>query len=165
VWKNKNLLLRRVVPVMLGVLLLATDQFSKQWVMARLRTEGAFLVLPGPIDLTLVFNHSNAFGLVPVSGEMTRWSLAAVNLVVALVLGGVVLWRPPSLPVSAGLACIAAGAAGNAIDRIRDGSVIDFLDAGKLGFVWVFNIADVSVDLGVGMILADSFLRRRARAT
>jgi signal peptidase II len=37
--------------------------------------------LPGPVDLTLVFNYSNAFGLVPVSGELTRWGLTALKTI------------------------------------------------------------------------------------
>jgi signal peptidase II len=42
-----------------------------------------------------------------------------------------------------GFAFISAGALGNSLDRLRLGAVVD---ASKLRFVWVFNVADVSID-------------------
>jgi signal peptidase II len=107
-----------------------------------------------------VFNRSNAFGLVPVSGELTRWGLAALNLAVAAILVRVVVRRPISRVSTVGLAFIIAGAIGNALDRIRFGAVIDFFDASKLGFVWVFNVADSSIDVGIGLLLLSALLTR-----
>ena len=59
-----------------------------------------------------------------------------------------------------GLAFIIAGAIGNALDRIRFGAVIDFFNASKLGFVWVFNVADSSIDVGIGLVLLAALLTR-----
>ncbi|MEA2788042.1 MAG: hypothetical protein QOG73_448, partial [Acetobacteraceae bacterium] len=55
----------RVAALLLAVLVLGLDQLSKQAALYLLRDTGATLVLPGPVDLTLVFNRSNAFELVP----------------------------------------------------------------------------------------------------
>jgi hypothetical protein len=33
------------------------------------------------------------------------------------------------------------------------GAVVDFFNASKLGFVWVFNVADASIDVGIGLLL------------
>jgi signal peptidase II len=55
---------------------------------------------------------------------------------------------------------IIAGAIGNTFDRIRSGAVIDFFNASKLGFVWVFNVADSSIDLGIGLLLLSALLMR-----
>ena len=57
-----------------------------------------------------------------------------------------------------GFALIGAGAVGNAIDRLRFGAVVDLFDASKLRFAWVFNVADVSIDLGIGLILLAALL-------
>ncbi|WP_165435152.1 signal peptidase II [Bradyrhizobium sp. Leo121] len=65
---------------------LALDQLTKHWALMSLVTVGTTIKLAGPIDLTLVFNRSNAFGLVPDYGEFSRWALSAVSLVVAAVL-------------------------------------------------------------------------------
>jgi signal peptidase II len=153
-----------VIALLVVVGVLGLDQMSKQWVLAELRQVGSTMVLPGPVDLTLVFNRSNAFGLVPVSGELTRWGLAALNLAVAALLAWIVVGRPLSRTGRIGLALIIAGAIGNALDRIQFGAVIDFFDASKLGFVWVFNVADASIDLGIGCLLLSALLARRRSA-
>jgi signal peptidase II len=115
---------------------------------------------PNLADLTLVFNSSNAFGLVPVSGELTRWGLTTLNLVVASLLVRVVLRRATARLTTLGLAFIIAGAVGNALDRIRFGWVIDLFNASKLGFMWIFNVADVSIDIGIALVLVAIFLTR-----
>jgi signal peptidase II len=52
------------------------------------------------------------------------------------------------------LALIAGGAAGNLIDRVRFGSVIDFLDFYLGSYHWpAFNVADSAICIGVGMFL------------
>jgi signal peptidase II len=150
----------RVIALLVAAVVLGLDQLSKQWALAALRQVGSTIVLPGPVDLTLVFNHSNAFGLVPVSGELTRWGLAALNLAVAAILVRVVVRRPISRVSTVGLAFIIAGAIGNALDRIRFGAVIDFFNASKLGFVWVFNVADSSIDAGIGLLVLSALLTR-----
>jgi signal peptidase II len=144
-----------------AVLIFCLDQVAKLWALSALRHEGSRIVLPGPANLTLIFNYSNAFGLAPVLGELTRWGLATLNLAVAAGLAWVVVRRSTSPLAAAGLGFLIAGAIGNAIDRIRFGAVIDFIDASKLGFVWVFNIADASIDIGIGLLLLVALMARR----
>src|SRR5262245_54763673 len=151
---------RRVIASLVVTLVLALDQLSKQWALTALGKLGSTVVLPGPIDLTLVFNYSNAFGLVPVSRELTRWGLTALNLAVALILVGVVLRYATARLSTVGFAFIVAGAIGYALDRIRFGAVVDLFDASKLGFIWIFNVADVSIDVGIALLLLASFLPR-----
>ena len=144
--------------MLVGAVVLGLDQLSKQWALAALRQVGSTLALPGPVDLTLVLNRSNAFGLIPVSGELTRWGLAALGLVVAAILARIVVRGSTSCLSAVGLALISAGAIGNALDRIRFGAVLDFFNASKLGFVWVFNVADCSIDVGIGLLVLAAFL-------
>ena len=56
-----------------------------------------------------------------------------------------------------GLALIIARAIGNALDRIRLGVVIDIFNPSKLGFIWIINVADASIDIGVALLLAATF--------
>jgi signal peptidase II len=149
---------RRFMPLLAGVLSLAFDQLSKQWALDKLPLGGPSMVLPGPISFTLVFNRSNAFGLVPVAGELTRWGLTAIDLLVAAVLTWVLVRRSATRLNTVGLALIIAGAIGNTWDRISFGAVIDFIDASKLGFVWVFNVADASIDHGIGLLVFETLL-------
>ena len=143
----------RVIAWLVVTLVLGLDQLSKQWALTALGKVGSTVVLPGPIDLTLVFNYSNAFGLVPVSGELTRWGLTVLNLAIASILVAVVLRHATARLSTIVFAFIAAGAIGNALDRIRFGAVVDLFDASKLGFIWIFNVADISIDIGMALLL------------
>ena len=62
-----------------------------------------------------------------------------------------------------GLGLVIGGAVGNAIDRIRFGAVVDFLDFQRLGFFpWVFNVADSAITVGVVFLLLDSMRKESA---
>jgi signal peptidase II len=137
--------------------LLTIDQLTKLWACSAL-LPGSSIALHGPVDLTLVFNRSNAFGIVPDFGEATRWMLAAFNLAVASALAYLVWSREQTLAPFFACAFIIAGAVGNAIDRIWLGAVIDLFDASEVGFIWVFNAADVFVDIGIGLWLLNAFV-------
>ncbi len=124
-------------------------------------------VLPPVFHLTLVHNRGIAFGLFD---GFDRLLLIAISLsIVVLTVIGHRLWQP--LPKSqagtapgsglerAAMALILGGAAGNWIDRMRFGAVIDFLDFR----VWpVFNVADSAITVGVGLYLL-YFLKNSAR--
>jgi len=56
-------------------------------------------------------------------------------------------------------ALILAGAIGNLIDRIRIGKVVDFLDFYIKGHHWpAFNVADISISVGVGLLILEIVL-------
>jgi signal peptidase II len=136
-----------------AALLIVVDQLSKAWALELLQHEGASRPLAPWLDATLVLNRSNAFGVAPVAGEVSRWGLIAFNLAVAALIVGW-MWRRRLSPVTAaGMAFLLAGAVGNAIDRIRWGVVVDFVDFSRLGFRWVFNVADACVDIGIALLI------------
>ena len=55
-----------------------------------------------------------------------------------------------------GLALILGGAAGNLIDRIAAGYVVDFVDLYWSGWhFWAFNVADASITVGVALMILD----------
>ena len=137
----------------LAVLVIILDQATKAWALNALRFEGATRPLAGWLHATLVFNRSNAFGVVPVDGEISRWGLVAFNLTVAAALAWWIVRRPHRAASLLAAGFLAAGAVGNAIDRIRIGHVVDFLSLSQIGFHWVFNLADVSVDAGIGFLI------------
>src|SRR3954466_5826042 len=113
---------------MIVIMLLSIDQVTKFWAYSALAV-GQSVSIAGPIDLTLVFNRSNAFGLAPDYGTVTRWSLAAFNIAVACFISYRVWSRNHAPMMVVGLAFVTGGAVGNAIDRIWLGSVIDMFDA------------------------------------
>jgi signal peptidase II len=55
-----------------------------------------------------------------------------------------------------GLALILGGAAGNIIDRVQQGSVIDFIDLHLGHWHWpAFNVADIAISAGAVLLVAD----------
>jgi len=149
----------RVIALAIAFAVLGLDQLTKHWALSSLGAVGTTVRLPGPIDLTLVFNRSNAFGLIPDTGELSRWALIAFSLAIAAILLRLVMRPSTSIVNAFAFALISAGALGNAFDRLRLGAVVDLFDASKLRFVWVFNVADVSIDVGVALVLLAAVLR------
>ena len=57
---------------------------------------------------------------------------------------------------------ILGGAAGNVIDRLVYGYVIDFIDVFYGSWHWpTFNIADSAISVGVFLLLVDAFREHR----
>jgi signal peptidase II len=155
----------RIGALLVAALAIAIDQATKWWAFTALRRMGGHLTLPGPVDVTFNFNESNAFGLTPVVGHATRWFLMSANLLVAALLLYLILFKELRPLTRFGLACVMAGAAGNALDRLMIGAVVDFIDASKIGFVWIFNVADATVDAGIGLLLLSIVLSGRQTAS
>jgi signal peptidase II len=138
----------------LCAVVLAADQVAKAAIEAHL-VPGEQVDVLGPLGLTLSHNHGVAFGLAGGAGA----PLIAVTLVAL----GVVVYlfaRDPARPgmwVATGL--LAGGAIGNLGDRVRAGSVTDFVDLGS----WPpFNLADVAITAGV-LLLVLLYLRDSER--
>jgi signal peptidase II len=95
---------------------------------------------------------------LPVSVRTALFTIGTGLMLVALVgLAYRQRWRGWSL---IGLALFVAGGASNWIDRVLRGSVIDFMNVGLGGLrTGVFNVADVAIMIGVGVILAAEIRR------
>ena len=93
---------------------------------------------------------------------------ALLSLMAAAALSALMLYAG-TLPVEqriarAGLGLIAGGAAGNLIDRIGAGYVVDFVDLYWRGWhFWAFNVADAAITVGVAFMLLDLLGMRMRR--
>ncbi len=83
-----------------------------------------------------------------------------ISISLAVLLGlGIRMKSTPALQRWA-LALILGGAAGNWIDRVRYGAVVDFLDFR----IWpVFNVADSAITIGVGLYLLHFLKNERGK--
>ena len=64
--------------------------------------------------------------------------------------------RRHQLAARTGLALIIGGAAGNLIDRVVEGSVVDFVDVyWQTHHFWAFNVADSAITVGVAIMILD----------
>jgi signal peptidase II len=130
----------------LAALVVALDQSAKQIVVATV-TRGDPVRLPLGFEIANVRNSGVAFGLLS-GGEAVVLAFTLGTL--ALVIAYFALHSERSgLWLSVGL--LSGGALGNLADRVRSGTVIDFLDP---PFWPAFNLADVSIVIGVAMLTA-----------
>jgi signal peptidase II len=140
---------------------LVIDQASKAAVLAHF-SDDAERVLPvmPSLNFVLVANHGVSFGMLNTGGSWQAWVFSALALAIS---AGLVhmLRRAGSWWAVAGEGMIIGGAVGNMIDRLRFGSVVDFVDFYIGSWHWfVFNIADAAICIGVGLLLLDSLLTR-----
>jgi signal peptidase II len=123
----------------------ALDQLTKQVVVARIERGEPVDVIFG-FELANVRNKGVAFGLL-AGGKVPVLLLTLAAVGVLVVYFGMHVNRP-GLWVAVGL--VSGGALGNLADRVRSGSVIDFLDPP----VWpAFNVADIAIVAGVALLV------------
>ncbi len=138
------MLLNILIPL-IGVVV---DQLLKYWASTGLRAVGSIPIWQGVFHLTYRENTGAAFSIL--TGQ--RWLLLLLTVVL---LGGLLYalctgwmknaWGRMSLRL------IIAGAIGNMIDRILLGYVVDLFDFCLIDFP-VFNVADILLCVGVGMM-------------
>jgi len=136
------------------------DQFTKLLVVAEMELYQTIPVVPGLLNLTHIRNSGVAFGLF--NAAEFAYKPLVMTLVALAALVGVGLYAS-QLPTAhkwarAGLALILGGAAGNLVDRARQGYVVDFVDVYWKGWhFWAFNVADAAISVGVGLLIIDLF--------
>ncbi|WP_312160807.1 signal peptidase II [Phenylobacterium sp.] len=147
----------------LAAFVIVADQLAKYWILYVYDLPARFSTpIAGPFSLTMVWNRGVSFGLFRADADLVRWLLTIFSIGVAIAL---TIWvRKAQRPLlSVGLGLVIGGAIGNAIDRIRFGAVVDFLDFQRLGFFpWVFNVADSAITVGVVFLLLDSLRKESA---
>lgn len=138
----------------LSVFLCAADLWTKWLAVTHLTLYERVPVLP-VFNLTLVYNQGAAFSMLSNQSGWQRWFLIAIAGFISTM---IVVWlkRDPQTPLvhKIGLACILGGALGNALDRLRYGYVVDFIDVHFAGSHFpTFNIADSAITFGAVLLL------------
>jgi len=147
---------KAAAPFLTALLLAAADQASKAWVVSALPLYRPHEVFPGWFDLVHVRNRGVAFSLL--SGFDPRWVLPLLVVLTLAALVVLVLFLrtlPAKGAARHAVGLVLGGAAGNLVDRVRLGYVIDFLDLHWRGHHWpTFNVADIGISVGVTLLLA-----------
>ncbi len=149
---------RRHLEVWLPVLIVALDQLTKAVVRAKIPLHSSVTVVSGLLDFTHVRNTGAAFGFLNAVDLPFKTAVIAVVATAALI--GVGLYAAGlarhQLVARVGLALIIGGAAGNLLDRVVSGSVVDFVDVyWRTYHFWAFNVADSAITFGVGIMILD----------
>jgi len=149
-----------------SVVILILDQCTKLLADALLSGKQAVVLLPF-LALRKAYNYGAAFSFLGDASGWQRWFFIILALVVIAVL---IAWlnRLPAedLRARVALVLILGGAAGNVIDRLVYGYVIDFIDVFYGSWHWpTFNIADSAISVGAALLLLDALLGHRKDST
>jgi signal peptidase II len=147
-------LLLKLGILFLTVSLFGCDHATKIAAKSALAGGRAVPLYDGIVELRFTVNDDTAFSLLHYAG-VPRPPVVLVSLAVLALLGVVVAWvvtaRRGATPTQhAAYGCILAGALGNVVDRAVRGYVVDFIHVAR----WpVFNVADIAVCVGIGLLL------------
>jgi len=145
---------------LLASIVIGMDQWTKAVVRANLTPGSTWLPsglnwLAPYVRILYINNSGAAFGSFQDKG----WLFA----IVAVLISALIVYYYPQIPredwlIRLALSLELGGALGNAIDRVLFGKVTDFISVGSF---WVFNVADMSVNLCVVVLLLGLWLKTR----
>lgn len=152
--------------LLLSLAVIGLDQWTKQLIVRSLELFQTRVLLP-VFNLTYLHNTGAAFSFLDGASGWQRWLFTGLAGVVSIAL---VVWlrridrRDPWL--AAAVALILGGALGNAIDRVRLGYVVDFIQVHwGTHYFPAFNVADSAITVGAAVLILDAWAdgRRRTR--
>lgn len=152
-------MIRTGLPV--AAIVIALDQATKLWIVHDVMSPPRWIEVTPFFNIVMVWNKGASFGLFSTQSPWTQIALGSVAVLISVFLG---LWmrKATSKWLSIALGMVIGGALGNAIDRAVYGAVADFLDFHAYGYHWPsFNVADISIFVGVVMLLFDGLLEKR----
>jgi signal peptidase II len=158
-----------------SMIIVILDQLTKVWAVrglsrlngmlpetAREIRTNTYVVFESWFNFRLTGNRGAAWGIF---GGMSDTLRVPFFVVISMIAIGVIIAIYRSSQGQAlvqwALTLILGGAVGNLIDRVRIGYVVDFIDWHYKTSHWpTFNIADVAISVGVGLLVLDMIVNR-----
>ncbi|WP_452223253.1 signal peptidase II [Lacinutrix chionoecetis] len=157
---------RTLFIVLLIILNIALDQISKFWVRANVVAGSKSQIIGDYFTLHNVENKGAFLGLGSDFSPILKIVLLNVLPIIVLTLVLFHIFRDKTLDKFSliGFCCIIGGGIGNLFDRVLYGKVTDFwhIDLGGVFRTGIFNLADVSVMVGMGLLILGNFKRKKA---
>ena len=153
----------RLFEIVLAVIFLVSfDQCIKVYISkVMLNNNFSDIKLLSLLNIVFVRNTGISFGMLSDGGLLGRYFFSIFSIVVGIFLVGLAIFSEKRF-LSISLSLVAAGAFGNAIDRIYFGGVIDFIDFFIYNYHWpAFNFADIFITLGVVILLIDNIFYKK----
>lgn len=139
--------------ILATVLLVWADQYTKQLAVIHLKDQEPFVIWKGVFELLYSENRGAAFGIL--QGRQGFFFIVAFIVFIAAIY---IMWRMPALGnrrylwLRICIILITSGAAGNMVDRMTLGYVVDFLYFSLINFP-IFNVADIYVTVATAILL------------
>lgn len=149
-------------------LIVVTDQWTKLLVRQKLALSDSVTVIPGFFNLVHAENPGAAFSMLAGASQTVRSVLlVGVASAIILLLGAGLFgkFQIVTSPVSRwAVSLVLGGAVGNLIDRVRVGTVTDFLEFYLGNYYWPsFNVADSAIFCGAVLLFAEQWLQRKPK--
>lgn len=143
--------------VLVGVL--ALDLLSKYWISATMQLYDSITVIPGFFWISYLRNTGAAWSIF--EGQLWFFLLLAAAAMVGM---AYFFFKTPTSNQLLRFALIFmfVGTMGNFIDRAMFGYVRDFLSFNTFGYMFpVFNVADISLNVGAGLLILEAVFERK----
>ncbi len=129
--------------LIIAAVLLAVDQVIKYFVLRDLRPVGSVTVIRGLLELSYLENKGAAFGLF----QNSIWLVVLITVTAFVgITAALFRYKKHTFFSYAASALLIAGGAGNLVDRLLYGFVVDFIHV--MFFDYVFNFADCCITVG-----------------
>jgi len=149
-----------IIYYIIALAIIALDQFTKYLVKTNMELGESIPLIPDVFHLTSHRNMGAAFGIL--QNQRIFFILITIAVVIGIVIAMKRIGHTQPRTVLA-LSLVLGGAIGNFIDRASTGQVVDFLHFILINFP-IFNVADMAITIGVGLMLLDLLLdSKRAR--
>lgn len=146
------------------ILLISLDQISKTYLISYLKTQAHFILEITPfLDFVYAWNYGVSFGLFKQYYQYSNYALLALNSLIVIYLGNMLLKSESKLSIW-GLNFIIGGAIGNLVDRGIRGAVFDFIyfNYEDLAFP-AFNLADSFITIGAVIFIYDYLFGNKSK--
>lgn len=157
---------RTLLITILIIFNIAIDQISKFWVRANVVAGSKSEIFGDYLTLHNVENEGAFLGLGSDFNPILKIVLLNVLPIVVLTLVLIHVFKDKTLDKYSliGFCCIIGGGIANVYDRILYKSVTDFwhIDLGGVFRTGIFNIADMSVMTGMGLLILGNFIKKKA---
>lgn len=150
------------------------DLQTKAWAETTLRDlpRESMMVFEPWLEFSLAYNRGTAFSFIPDLGEVTRWVFGGLALVVVGIMLLAVMRSDGDRIDALAFGTLAGGAIGNGYDRVfrlAPGGGTGVIDFVKLNYPWggswpTFNVADVLIAVGLGVLILRGLMGRRDSA-
>lgn len=153
------------IAIVLIIINIAADQISKFWIRANIDAGSISEIIGENFTLHNVENPGAFLGMGSDLGEPWRTILLLVLPVAVLIVVIYHVFKEKHMDwfTLIGFSCILGGGIANIYDRIALGSVTDFwrIDLGGIFKTGIFNVADLSVSIGMILLLISTFFNKK----
>lgn len=139
------------------------DQWTKVFIKNNFDLYELLPVMDGFFSITYVLNKGAAFGMLAKLNESYRQLFFIIITAVAIAAVLYLMVKEKGMKIRmVSYTLILAGAVGNFIDRIYMGQVVDFLLFYYKQYQWpAFNVADISISVGIGLLFLDYIILKK----